>query len=477
MIDMKFFRYVSVAATVFFCLAAGGCKDDKTVEAEYIILSLDSYTFEPEGQEGVAVGVRANVQWRPDTRDSWIILSARDETSVTVTAAPNESKEMRSGKVTFYGGGMTRTFTVEQLPSTYSGIFRELDFLSGTAIAMSRGGRYIAGATVREADDEKYIYNLIIVETATGNRTDVGEIEGTGVRAISDDGRTVMVYSSNGSYVLRDGEKVDLGAIGGIIDIVLADMSADGSVVVGYGKAGGTNYGIKWIDGIPELLQNPETNGLGQPLKSGAMTRGCSADGSVVIGQEWDNQTACYWKDGKVAYAGEDIINVHVEDVMGRSYTLFDRPVLDVGSYISLSPNGRYLSVRFRAESYTQGDLRPSVTYYACIMDLDSGGTTLLTDYPDYAGITALDDGTASIATPSYGCTDGYIYVPDSREAVPTPDWFYRQYGLSMPKNRILWRVSTDGNVLFGVRDLKSTLGMLALRFWYCIPSGAGQTN
>lgn len=446
-------------------LLFASCEGDDTyvIDTQGVLhLSADSYTFDAQGTEKFRVEVAVSSTWTAEPEHDWIKLTDRTDDAVTLTVEAYDGTYPRTGKVVFTAGDKSGTFTVEQLAPVYAGSLRILTDLAYPVI--SKGGKFVAGLRIEDAGDGASRYAPVVICTSTGERSDLEWVDGlTRMNAVSDDGRTLAVECNNSGCILRDGSLLEFET-NGYTYLKIEDISSDGTVWVGSGTNPATKKGqpLRWKNGEMEELPLPETNGLGQTIRSNVVAYGCNAAGSIVYGSIIDNFEMVYWKDGKVSFVGEDVVNIHTVTVSGRDMLLYDRPYGTRQNY-RMSPSGRYLVSIFRAEIYIEGDLRPTSVHYPFVADLETGRSKVLFDYADHAAVSVTDDGLIHCGTPSNGLKDGLVWMPGSETLVPLDAWFASEYGVRISANRCICGTSPDGNVIFGMEQTASG----GYRFWY----------
>ena len=444
-------------------------EDQYVVEQNGLHLSSDSYTFDASGQTAFRVEVTSGSDWDHSVSDDWILISDRDETSLTLAVKPYQGNAPRRGEVIFSTAEQTELFVVEQLASAYDGIFRILSDIGGN-VTISKNGKLIAGLA---PNDDATEWLPVVIETFTGERTVLAPVEGISrINAVSDDGKTMVIECGSGNArILKDGVVLEV-EVNGYTNLRIEDVSADGTVWVGYGIDSETkkNRGIAWRNGVPEPLETTQVNGIGKQTSQGVVVRGCSADGSVIYGSMMDAYELVYWKDGVFNFAGLDVVNLHEEEVFGGAYLLYDRPTSTRQNY-RMSPNGRYLAADFVAESYVPGERRPTSATYPCVIDLEKGESRVMYNYSDHGAMTVQDDGTVFCAAPATGVETGSVLEEGSEELVPLSDWLSRKHGLQMLANRCVAQTGDNGNVLFGMEKTASG----GYRYWYAVISRTGQ--
>jgi probable HAF family extracellular repeat protein len=106
-----------------------------------------------------------------------------------------------------------------------------------------------------------------------------------------------LTYSNSAAFRRESGIDTDLGVLpGGSLSTIAEDVSANGSVVVGAGKAAdGALEAFRWEDGV----MSPLGRLPGQP---DSRAYGVSADGTTIVGKSGDR--AFRWKDGALSDLG-----------------------------------------------------------------------------------------------------------------------------------------------------------------------------
>ena len=455
---MKRIIYISIALVAGLLLSS--CNKDNAGSG-YLNLSVNGYTFGWSGGDTLRVEVMTNAgEWTAEP-DSPAIKAEKDGDEAVITMQPNETSEYVSGTVTFTAGGLTRELYVDQMPKMYDGMFKDFPLTDGD-IAMSRNGKYIGYITQTLQSDDTYKYESWLLDTETGEvkvleeppYAGAGETNYNGIRCLSDDARFI-VFQNDGEAVYAmtiDGEPYDIKVPDGYHSPGVEQMSADGSVWVGYiKKEGGPLYvPCKWVDGEPEVLEYPEIliDGV-TPTYNGTMARGCSDDGSVIYGSEWTSFLMLYWVDDELVNIGYDngeLINE--SDSVNGLHT--------ESQNTSMSPDGRYVGCKYGLGSMSGAVPALIDTQTGRYYTMDFDGTVL----------TIGPDGTVFGASPSFGVSQGLVLDFENNTSVALEDWLYQEYGVNIGSGRMVNKVSTDGNVLFGYRISAGAMGA-SYSYWF----------
>lgn len=463
-------KYIAAAFSALTLTAA--CTE--TVMKDQIYLSHSSFTFKAQG-ETVEVKVDANTDWSVSGQPEWITVADQSDTSIFITAAANDADQMRDGTVEFKAGSASKIFTVSQLGKSFTGKFVDINYAS--RVVFSRNGRFHAGI-IQEylSDGYSTMTYPVIVDSYTGELTKYdGDQDYTEVRAISDDGKVFSVsLQSGGTVIFRDGQpsKVEMS---GYTWIGVEAMSSDGSVMVGYAQKQGewSFVPVKWTDMQAEILEMPETNSWGEPLSNGAMARGCSEDGSVIYGSEWDNQGLIYWRDGKMFFPGKDeaeIKHVIIESWFGIEEGEALCTVTKSAEPYCMSPDGHYIAAGYN-DYKDNGDQPSTPLSYAAVIDTETGEVHYVKSdlLNEITGISVDNDGICYGGSPAQGVSEGYAIDYRTSTVTPINEWMQTKYGIVVDMDRIVLGVSADGNIINGWKVLPSLLGVQYLGWYYIV--------
>ena len=427
-------------------LIAASCTKE---QGEYLNLSVTSYTFGSSGNDTLRVGVSTNAgEWRAEA-DNAAISVENDGGEAVITMSPNESGEYVEGTVVFRAGSLTSELRVDQMPKSfvYDGTFVDLPLYAGAA--MSPNGKYICYVTQNLVEGSTYEYKAYLLDTESCEieQLEMPPYTGSysnnnykGISCLSDDAR-IIVFEDSGNAIRTmtiDGELYQVSLPSGYDNPKVSAMSGDGRIWVGFCQDNDNRYWpCKWTDGEPEILDSPEFKFDGvTPLNNGSMARGCSYDGSVIYGSEWDNFLLVYWKDGKMFNIGQE----QCEIIEGQ-YGTGCRGLHLTAQETRMSADGRYIAVKFGRS--TEG--------YPALVDTKTGQYKLI-ESVDGAAMSVAPDGTVFGGLPSYGVQIGVVFDFDAGSYTAFGDLMQQKYGITLSDNRMIAQVSADGNVLFGQR-------------------------
>lgn len=445
----------------------------KTIEQDQIYLSHSSFTFKAIG-ESLEIGVDANVEWDIVNDLDWITVGEKTDTSIVITAAANEVDQSRDGVIKFVAGNAQKLLSVSQLNKSFSGKFEDISTLA--KVNFSKNGRFYGGFRIEYlSDGNTSVYYPTIVDCYTGEVKEYESGQGySELRALSDDGNVFVITLDSGeTLVYNNGVKSKL-EMSGYMWIMVEAMSSDGSVMVGYAQDKETHgfVPVKWTNLQPEILEVPEENSRGEQLWNGAMARGCSEDGSVIYGSEWDAKGLIYWRDGKMYYPGKDYAEkktVILESWWGIEETEVYCIITKTAEPYSMSPNGKYIAATYN-DYLPNGDEPATALNYAVVVDTETNEVHFIKsdDIQQLTGMSVDNDGICYGGSPAEGVSDGYVMDYKTSSVTPINDWMLSKYGVVVDIDRIVLGVSSDGNVLYG---WKPTLTLLGVQYnsWYYI--------
>lgn len=295
----------------------------------------------------------------------------------------------------------------------------------------------------------------VLVEAASGCKTeyvlpDIGTATVTIQKSLSTDSSSATV-----TFIPSEDAVSFRYAIGTDMDF---EDFRDGSFPASE-TADGNSPVEKTFEGLePELLQIPEENMNGTQLRNGAMARGCSEDGSVVYGSEWDTQGVVYWKNGEMKYIAKETAIARTTLVSN----MFTGELDEVEDYAYLkknaeryciSPNGRYIACTFY-DFYTDesGSEPSSDINYPALVDTETGEAILFdkAGFMKSMGTTASNDGTLFGNTTDSGDPQGYVFTKGTSSGVPVGEWMMSEYGIITDNNRYVMNISADNNTVSG---------------------------
>lgn len=443
-----------------FCALVLSCT--KIIESDQIYLSYSSYTFN-SGCDSLIIGVNSNTDWYVECSADWVNFSEIDDNSVKVSVTENITKEKRTAVLEFVAGTQIKKMDISQLFNSFSGHFADFD----ESLCLSRNGKYGAFLKAEYYDDGTDKVMIVIKDCETGK--DIRAIDGkrtyTGINAISNDGRIIVVRNTSGVDVYKDDAIVDF-SVPECNSYVIHSISYDNRIMVGYAYSNSPKryYPVKWTDGKPEILPLPDYDILGNELVNGGMARGCSDDGSVIYGSEWNTTGLIYWKNGELFYPSDENKEIKVirKEVNG---VLTDVEVTcyyaQTAESCNISANGRYIASTMRDYiDLGQNEVSQEV-YYPVIVDTETckGHVIRITGLTDFAGMTADNDGLCYAGTPRYGVKEGYVFDFRTMTALTLQEWMSSRYGIIIGTNRLVSSVSDNGKMIFGSRVEETLTG------------------
>lgn len=464
------------AACLLAAAAAAGCASKE--ESSQIYTSYSSYTFAAH-ESTLRIDVTSNRTWTVEEDADWLEVTTTEADFAILKALENESGSDRSTVVVFRADGAEARVNIGQTAKTYSGKF--VDVTEYDTPVFSRNGKYYATYSLEYlSDGMTAVTTPIIVNAFTGESRQIeGSSEYQRVAAVSDDGRIVAIDLNNGGMggtaVEIDGQIQTL-EVPGYSSATVSAMSSDGSVMVGYAMdmANWSFVPVKWTDMQPEILELPQTNSAGQPLSNGAMARGCSGDGSVIYGSEWDYLGLVYWKGNELFFPGKDF--AELKEVITENWW-GDKEEITVICTIqktaepySISENGRYIAATFYDYDINEDKEIVAELNYPVIVDTESGDAHVIrTSNTNAAGVTADNDGLCFGGSPAMGITEGFVFDFRSGSATGMSEWMMNTYGVFIENNRMVVNISAGAEVISGWKVAESLLGTNYIG-WYYIP-------
>ncbi len=463
------------AACFAVCLpfALVGCAEVDE-EYQYVRIEETTYSFADCNNEPLTIRIDATPAWEAEQSASWIEIVDRTDSSITIGVSDNDLDEERTGKVLITAGNASAEIVIVQLPhENDSPLYTDYGRYPKEA-RMSPSGRYVVGIRHEVQPDNTFLLYPTFHDLQTGDVTVVGPISNTQfafqkVHAVTDQGVAFIYESRNVTVgVSIDGDVFELdlpdGYMGGAN---VQGCSADGRIWVGYAtKTTGVINPIIWEDGVPRELEKPELNYRGDAPAKQVMARGCSADGSIIYGTQWDNFTTgmIYWKDGKVENVGKDIYRVHEEDVFNAgSDELVKANLVDgmrcTAELTKMSAGGRWIAGMFQKEFANEEGMQYSEKYPA-FYNTETETTIVLEDEIDCKGVAVTDDGIAIVSIGTSAMTSGYVV--DLNTGANLGDclsWLRDKYGIILTQGYII-QFTPDMNVVFGRRMTESAQGV-----------------
>lgn len=425
------------------------------VQEDKMELSISEYTFSFEGGQ-FEIGVDASGDWDVSQTPAWIETERLGHDCLIVRSAKNESTSPRKATLVFTCRSKSAFLNVTQYGREAESKYFEIRDLERTVF--SKNGIYCAGIKTEESENGR-IRIPVVMNVLTGDRTEYpGDKSIVEVKALSNDGRIVAVARTVGGGLLYCDENPKSLESTGLVQAAVESMSGDGRILVGYAvdETLGRYVPVKWTDFQPEVLEMPETNSLGEELLSGCMARGCSEDGSVIYGSEWDFRGLVYWKDGRMYFPGKE--HFVKKKVLAADYTgnLIEQDVFCIitkyAEQYSISPNGHYIAAMYN-DYKDNGDDNPATALsFAVIVDTQDNTAHFVKsdDILLLVGLAANNEGICFGGTPLIGVRDGFTIDYHNSVITPISSWLESNYGIQMAGNVLITGVSSDNNIVYG---------------------------
>lgn len=463
-----------IVFTISIILSLALCSCNKEGKVQELSLLFNSYSFSGY-EDSVTVYVKSSTpDWKAESTADWIQLGERGEDSIVVKVLPNEG-ELRTGSVKFTTGFAETEFKVEQMKQQFTGQFGYMQDFEKAII--SPNGNYAMGVyqnVLTEGGLDYWEFIPVVYNTATGETIEYKPLkfESVAAKAISDDGKMMFFEVDGFSSVVMDTESnvATVMAPSGYKAAVVEGISSDATIWVGYAWDPENFYyvPVKWINGEPIIMEMPETNSGNMPLSNGAMARGCSPDGSVIFGSEWDSYGLIYWKNDVMHYPGQDLAEVNEYLVkLGDGTTYTEKCVsciIKTAEPYSISNNGKWLSATYWDRVQLEPMEAPVIKGYPVRVNLESGQIEIFKELEDYGATTVNNDGEMFGCYPFKAGTSYYAFDLENKTAEPFSTWMSATYGLQVGETYTV-RAFTQ-NALFGTKMVVNAFGP-TYKFWY----------
>lgn len=448
---LKIQLIISLILTIGFT----SCGED--VVRKSINLSETSFTLPLSGEESRVIQVNSTEAWTASTTSDWI-KSVYTTNTVTITADRHAGINSRVGEVVITSGSNTASISVSQ-----SGSNREYNvgstgdyFPEGV---ISRNGNYIAGATLGFSGG----YEVRRIDTRTGEARLISIIPGddviTFVSAVDDFGNIFMSdgFGHSGKILTKDGKFQEIPLPDGYIGASIQAISSDGTVWVGdVANAAGGVSAIKWVDGVPTVLKDPDLlvhEGQTDFLYLGCGSLGCSDDGSIVYGVVYDQRVSIYWdKDNTPHYVADELTETEWYDPEDHTAGFQISGAKIFYELYMMSSNGRYIGF-----GLDQTMAKPGGIF--------NTETKEIIKTPEGSVQTVLNDGTI-IMNEGTSYYPSLVRYPDGR-TISGDEFIKNETGIIPIKGSGIWKVINDEN-----GDLKALFGGLddgnrGFTIWY----------
>lgn len=418
--------------------------------------SISSYTFGSKGGEKIGISVKSSGEWTVQPSVDWILTETINKDSLVISANANETGEYRNGTVTVTTGTAVSEILIEQMDDRFNGLIVDLPFTPIYGAAISNNGRYVAGVIHELVGANEWKRTPLVIDLQTGEKTYWEPSEKyLGVQAISDDAKTIIFADiPNDKFFLNiNGIEQEINIPEEYSKAKISSISSDGSVMVGYCQKDFFYLPIKWVNGEPEILDYPTDTPSGFELTNGCMARGCSADGNVIYGSEWDSFGLMYWINNELNYISRDISTPDGMNIVPS--------IILAAESTNISNNGNYISTSYG----TIWEKKPA------IIDTRKNEYTIIETISDGCGQGVSNNGEFFIGSPSIGNLYGHIYDINTNTTYSTSEWFKEKYSITISDDRIITKTNSSNTVFFGVRAQSvEGMGSPNYNYWYIIP-------
>lgn len=454
------------------------------------VISIDpkNVAFKAKDNEAQTINVVCDAEWTATPSDQWIIVTPA-EGSFTVTAADNGTTAPKEGTVTVTAEGYDSavlTVTQEAAEEIAESYYRYFNELLPFGMAMSPSGRYVAGLSQEVDDAGNFTYYPFIMDLATGEEHHLDGIPDTlfemeDPRCVTD--RGVVYYGHNISQTVMvdlDNTHTDMPVFEGYKYAPnVYGTSADGSIFVcsasRYNEESKTSHYIplKVVDGIPSELEFPLVAFRGNPVKQacGVVMRGCSLDGSVCWGTDWQafDGGLCYWTNddnNKFHWVGDECGDRNARTETGWDpikekecdYWLIDG-VQGWGSARYLSPNGKWIAGLYSEEQLNDDRMTTSKTMrIPYFFDIVNKKGYKLEQYPAHTGVAVTDDGIGFVCAADQASSTFVVDAVTGDQIGSLAEWIQSKYNVIIPGDTIAEYMAPNG-VFFGKRLVMSAFG------------------
>ena len=480
-------KHVFASAALLLPLFGGlvGCTQPGQDEVQYIKVSMASCSFRGVDAEPLRIEVSTSpAAWNAEPSATWIRIVEKTDNALLLTVDDNMSAAERTGEVTITAGQAEQSITIVQvsdhaLQSTYG---TTGEFTMGAVI--SPNARYVGGYTcIYDTEAGNWVNQVVIIDIRNDKKYMLDPFPDTlyplyDPCAITDSGN-VFFHCEDGKIVMfsLSGDVTVLDNVPGAGKPWLSQVASDESGVwVGFCLGGETLYSpVKWTDGVPEILQKPETTYRGYGWYQGCMARGCSLDGSIIYGTAWEGLDSglIWWdREGTPRWVGDKVRklkSVKIYDTATGTYT--DYTLVDgiVGSSdpYYMSPSGKWIAGTYRTEELAENETDVIYTSCPAFYDTETDEVHIFSEYEGAVGMTVTDEGLGVIGMNGASGIISHtvmVNIPTATEAGTSTEWIYDTYGIIIPDNSLLEYISPDGRTAFGY-DLSGE--MEPMRKWY----------
>jgi len=480
-------------AIATIALLAVSCDTGKNDNDKVVSLDMSLVSFLSE-DEPKAVKVFCDGTWTATTQDNWITVTPGDG-EFTVAVTENIAVNERSGSVTVNASGyQSATLTVTQSgrpAEAGEASYRLLTEMYPYAAVISPNGRYCAGFVSFVTENSEIFYRPVIIDIEENITYNMDPFPETlymfsYADSVTDEGVAYygIGYANTLQVTLENQATLMTPPADASQYLSISDTSKDGGLVIGTTMkyddvAEGTKYmPIIYKNGVVEYLPTLQTSYRDTPSWGGVVARGCSRDGSIIYGTDWENMEGgmCYWRAdenySKFHWVGEECGHrtVRKAQLLDEDGTYYDTNLVDgvqgFGSVRYLSPDGKWLAGEYRTEVVTddERDVTVSIRPYFFNTEERQG---YIAEYPGMIPTAITDDGIAFITPNQSQHTTVVVDARTGDKIGDLSDWCMTTYGITAPEGWVAY--CAPNGVLFGGTNVATGFGVVE-QYWVIMP-------
>ncbi len=481
-------KLLAIATIALLAVSCDTGEKDKVVSLD---MSLLSFLSEDTPK---TVKVFCADPWTASSQDNWITVTPGDG-QFTVAVTENTATNERSGSVIVKASGyQSATLTVTQSgrpAEAGEASYRVLSEMYPYGVVISPSGRYCAGFVSFVNEHSEVFYRPVITDLKENIVYNMDPFPETlymfsYADSVTDEGVAYygIGYAKTLQVTLENQATLMTPPADAAQYLSISDTSVDGSLVIGTTMkqddvAEGTKYmPIIYKNGLVEYLPILQTSYRDTPSWGGVIARGCSRDGSIIFGTDWENLEGgmCYWRAdenySKFHWVGEECGHrtVRKAQLLDDDGTYYDTNLVDgvqgFGSVRYLSPDGKWLAGEYRSEVVSDDERDVVVTIRPYFFNTEER-LGHIAEYPGMIPTAITDDGIAFI-TPNQ--TQDRTIVVDARtgdKIGDLSDWCMTTYGINAPEGWVAY--CAPNGILFGGTNVATALGVYE-QYWIITP-------
>jgi len=454
-------------------IIATGCsshEEDKSISLDQIAVSFPAVEAEP-----ITVKVTGSTAWTATPSEEWIEVTP-GEGEFTVTVTDNTATEERNGSVVVSAAGCKDAIlTVNQLAGEAStAVYRFLEEFGGNKAALSPSGRFLACYITGIMDDDQFCHTPVLIDIEKDEEYRLETLPEpmyalTCTNAVSDTGTAYYEYSYN--FTLQadiEGNIVKMEVPEGYTSLFIYGCSGDGSVLVGTAQKwmefSSSYFPLKFTNGVMEVLPTTGLSYHDTESWGGVIARGCSIDGKIVYGTDWENFYGgmCYWdadEGNEFHWVGEECGHRYVRKEEIGWDDMYEGILVDGvqgwGGANYLSPNGKWIAGEYTAESASEDKTTFISTARPYFFDLENKQGYIIDGYGDpidspMNGYAVTDDGIGFISQKTLATSCIVVDARTGNNLGDLPTWVENEYGISIPDGFACY--CAPNGVLYGRR-------------------------